>query len=781
MRRVRSEDWAETESHRPRILLSHGGAISGTHSIGRPEAKELDEAARAWGVETEYWDVWGQQHRASAGVETAILGSLDVNAATRESLLQALEERKRRDWTSVLPASIVLTRDEAPSEVPVSIPSARAELTAVLELRLEEGRTSRIGVELRDLPVSENELVDGVPFVRKRIRLPDELPLGYHELSIQIGGESYRPSRLIVCPSRTWQPAWLQSGRAAGLAISLYGLRSERNWGCGDTTDLKALTDWVAERTGASFVALNPLHAIPNRQPFNTSPYLPNSIYYRNPIYLDVEQIEDFRSSRRARAMAASPAIQAEIQTLRASELVEYERVYRLKLRFLKLLFHTFLSEWRDINARARALARYIEQEGDLLHRFAVYSALDEAIHRRCPDVWTWREWPEPYQDPESAATAEFARKHWRSVLFHKYVQWQLDLQFSAAQEHARWRGLNIGLYHDLALATDRFGSDLWAHRDFFISGCRVGAPPDGFSPKGQDWAFPPPNSERHYQDGYRLFSESIRKNCRHGGALRIDHVMRFFRLYWIPDGMEATEGTYVRDRFRDLLGILALESVRQNVLIVGEDLGTVPDEVREALHRFGILSYRLLYFEQDRNGNFRVPLEYPRDALVSATTHDLPTLAGFWIGRDIEARRNAGLLPDDVTYQRMRQERAREKQRLLDLLAQLHLLPDWFPRNANDVPELTGELHNAIVGFLSSTPSKLMVLNQEDLLKHTEQQNLPGSTAEYPNWRRKMLCTVEELWSSPEIEAFTQMFRAWLERTGRLSSPPAEELSPAT
>jgi 4-alpha-glucanotransferase len=220
---------------------------------------------------------------------------------------------------------------------------------------------------------------------------------------------------------------------------------------------------------------------------------------------------------------------------------------------------------------------------------------------------------------------------------------------------------------------------------------------------------------------------------------------------------------------------------VRQNVLIVGEDLGTVPDEVREALHRFGILSYRLLYFEQDRNGNFRAPLEYPRDALVSATTHDLPTLAGFWIGRDIEARRNAGLLPDDVTYQRMRQERAREKQRLLDLLAQLHLLPDWFPRNANDVPELTGELHNAIVGFLSSTPSKLMVLNQEDLLKHTEQQNLPGSTAEYPNWRRKMLCTVEELWSSPEIEAFTQMFRAWLERTGRLSSPPDEELSPTT
>jgi 4-alpha-glucanotransferase len=326
-------------------------------------------------------------------------------------------------------------------------------------------------------------------------------------------------------------------------------------------------------------------------------------------------------------------------------------------------------------------------------------------------------------------------------------------------------------LYHDLALATDRFGADLWAHRDFFVSGCRVGAPPDDFSPKGQDWAFPPPNSDRHYQDGYRLFAESIRKNMRHGGALRIDHVMRFFRLYWIPDGSEATDGTYVGDRAEDLLRILALESVRQKIPIVGEDLGTVPDETREALHRFGILSYRLLYFERGPHGRFRTPAEYPREALVSVTTHDLPTLAGFWLGRDIEARRAAGMLPEESSYRKMFEERAGEKQRILDVLHELRLLPDWFPRSARDVPELTGELHNAIVGFLASTPSKLMVLNQEDLLKETEQQNLPGTTEQYPNWRRKMRCTVEELWTSPEIQAFTRMFRNWMARTGRMNA----------
>ena len=504
---------------------------------------------------------------------------------------------------------------------------------------------SDIAVALSEIAIVEESVIDGRRMVRKRVRLPAELPLGYHELSITIAGENSATSRLIVCPERAFEPKWLNEGRAAGIAISLYGLRSQRNWGCGDTTDLCALVNWAAERTGTSFIALNPLHAIANRQPYNTSPYLPNSIFYRNPIYLDVEAIPDFRGSERALALLESASVQKEIAALRNAELVEYARVYALKLRFMKLLFQTFLeNEWRESTARAAELKQYIEREGNLLHRFAVHAALDQAIHKECPDVWNWKAWPERYQDPESDATRQFARKHWRSVLFHKYMQWQLDLQLAAAQQHALKCGLGIGLYHDLALATDRFGSDLWAHRDFFVSGCRVGAPPDGFSPKGQDWGFPPPNSERHDADGYRLFAESIRKNCRHGGALRIDHVMRFFRLYWIPDGMEATDGTYVRDRYEALLSILALESVRNQVVVIGEDLGTVPDQAREVLHRFGILSYRLLYFEQN-NGRFRAPQEYPRDALVSATTHDLPTLAGFWLGRDIDARRDAGLL----------------------------------------------------------------------------------------------------------------------------------------
>ena len=354
-------------------------------------------------------------------------------------------------------------------------------------------------------------------------------------------------------------------------------------------------------------------------------------------------------------------------------------------------------------------------------------------------------------------------------MLFYQYLQWIVDEQLAAAQKHARDRGLRIGLYHDLALATDRFGSDLWAHRPYYNAGCRVGAPPDSFSPDGQDWAFPPPNSLCHHENGYELFADSIRKNSKHGGALRIDHVMRFFRLFWIPDGKTAKQGTYVKDFAEDLLHILALESVRNRFMVIGEDLGTVEPSIREDLKRFGVLSYRLLYFEKNEQKQFKRPAEYPRQALVSATTHDLPTLAGFWSGADIEARRKAGMIGSDDHYYEQLEKREQEKQQLLDLLHQLTLLPSYFPRYVSHVTEFTGELHNAVVGFLALTPSELMVLNQEDLFKDPEQQNLPGTTEQYPNWRHKMRFTLEELRTNPFARDCAAMLRGWLENTARI------------
>ena len=590
------------------------------------------EILAAFGIEPEYTDIWGRSHATSDEVARAILDSLGVTDVDR---------KPEEDWTRPLDSTLVV-RENADS-LRLRIPSARAGASVKLELRWEGGDIEHHWFWLPELATLET----AGEFQAKRLPLPHPLRLGYHEARLywmqEPELEEFGHARFIVCPSRTTSI----DQRVAGIAVSLYGLRSGRNWGVGDFTDLEALIDAFAP-AGAAFIALNPLHAIPNRQPYNISPYLPECTLYRNYIYLDVERVGEAQVDR------------AEIEALRSSEFVEYERVARIKLAALRTIFDAFPG--------SPEFDRYVEAEGAALHDFAVYSALAVDRHQADANVWLWTDWPAEYRDPRSPAVARFAEEHPREVLFYKFLQWHIDRQLAEAQARARRMGMRIGLYHDLALATDRFGADLWAHRPFFAKGCRVGAPPDDFSPQGQDWAFPPPNRDAHRSAGYELFTQSIRSNARHGGALRIDHVMRFFRLYWIPDGMPATQGAYVRDSAEDLLGILALESVRGDFLVIGEDLGTVTGEVRQALAESGIFSYRVLWFERHLDGTFRRPDEYPQHAAVSSTTHDLPTLEGFTAGRDIESRRAAGLI-DDAAYHQQRATREEEARRLLGRL----------------------------------------------------------------------------------------------------------------
>ena len=726
----------------------------------------LDRAAAQHGIDSGFWDIWGRYHQTPAAVKQALLGAMGVAAGNAEELELALADQTRREWERLAPPTVVIGVSDH-TELPLNVPAEMLGETAAITVRHEDGAESEFQVGLLGLEQTGSIEMNGATWVRKLARLEVALPLGYHDIAVKVAGAS-ATTRYIVTPERAWtEPHLGRGGKMAGLTISLFGVRSGRNWGCGDFEDLEQIVDWTAGELQASFVGLNPLHAIHNRRPFNTSPYLPNSIFYRNFLYLDVEAVEDWAGCRRARQLRSSPAVAAEIDALRGTPFVEYERVAALKLRFLKLLFVTFLRERRRGSPRARDFDAYRRREGDSLERFSTFCALDERLHQRQPDLWLWTEWPAGYQDPDSAETAAFRGKHWRLVLFYQYLQWQIDVQLARVERRARDRGLALGLYHDLALATDRFGSDLWAHRKFFVAGCRVGSPPDDFAPEGQDWSFPPPNSRWHWENGYRLFAESIRKNARHGGALRMDHVMRLFRLYWIPDGAHATEGAYVRETSEDFVRILALESVRNRVVLVGEDLGTVEPATREALARYGVLSYRLFYFERTPSGEMRRPDEYPRQALVSSTTHDLPTLAGFWLGADIGARRAAGVL-DDAGFAGAMSTRQVDKQRLLDVLLGQGLLPEGSPREASAYGEMTGEIHNAVVGFLALTPSQLLAINQEDLTKETAQQNLPGTTWQYPNWSRKMRFTVEQLLNDPEARGFTAMFRHWIARSGR-------------
>ena len=724
----------------------------------------LDRAARICGVETRFWDIFGHERVASPEARQALLQALGIDVSSAESIDAALEERERKEWTRVLSPSYVCTQSAGPLCLSIRLPLSELQNSAQFRLTLESGRQLHATLDLSRLSIEERKDIglawNRVVWVRVNAELQWEIPLGYHDLEIEVG--AHRASaRLIIAPAAAWQPEFLQhGGKTSGFNVALYGLRSARNWGFGDFTDLNHLSTWAARELGVSFVGVNPLHSIHNRRPYNTSPYLPNSIFFQNCLYVDVERVEEWTSCARAQACFRRAETQRELHLLREAPEVEYERVSAIKTRFLKLLFLEFLrSHWHRDSERARAFQAYRNQAGDLLARFGLYCALDEHLRGRDPDVWIWTDWPEEYRDPESPQTRAFAKKHWRSVLFYQYAAWQTATQLEAAQKHAVHAGLALGLYHDLALATDRFGADIWAWRGMFASGCRVGSPPDDFSPLGQDWGFPPPNTRALREDGYHFFRESIQRCCQHGGALRIDHVMRLFRLYWIPDGMNASQGAYVRDRAEDLIRILALESVRNQVLIVGEDLGTVEPYIREMLANFGILSYRLFFFERHGDGSYKLPHEYPRQALVSATTHDLPTLAGFWKGSDIEARRAAGVL-DDNGHRAQWEDRTREKQRMLDALSRANLLPHEYPRDAQVLPELDGVLRDAAIAFLASTPAMLMLVNQEDLTGEIYQQNLPGTTAQYPNWARKMRFTLEQLDHDPEARMLTQRLK---------------------
>jgi 4-alpha-glucanotransferase len=687
------------------------------------DREALERAAAGWGVELEYTDTWGRSHTASEETLRAALASLGVD--TRD-LAAAAGSRDLARWSRAFDPAVVVFEDS--QFLALRIPAERAGVSVKLEFRWENGETEHHWFWLPELQELERVAIGGSDFISKRVPLP-ALRLGYHDLRVywmkKPELEAFEDARFIVCPRRARQ----LEGRPAGVAVSLYGVRSNRNWGCGDFRDLRELVDRLGP-SGAAFIALNPLHAIPNRQPYNTSPYLPLCSLYRNFLYLDVERVPGFHEE---------DAPRQDIDALRATELVEYERVAALKLRALRKSFERFTK-----SGETTALEEFVRIEGALLDHFAVFCALEEDLHRRNPEIWLWKDWPPEYRDPLSAGVAEFAEQHCDDVLFYKFLQWQVDQQLTEIQDHAIARGMKIGLYHDLALATDRFGADLWMNGPFYASGARVGAPADELAPSGQDWGFPPPNREAHRQNGYELFAQSIRKNARHGGALRIDHVMRFFRLFWIPDELNATQGVYVKDYAEDLLAILALESVRGGFIVIGEDLGTVEWSVRHKLSEMGILGYRLLWFEKNPDGSFRLPHEYPAQAAVSTTTHDLPTLAGFVQGRDIEARRAAGLV-DQAGYEQQWAARRDEIGRLEDALRRA-----GFP----DDP----------LGFVLSTPCALAIVNQEDLTGETEQQNLPASTWQHPNWRRKMKVAVEDL--GPIAEDL----RRRLERSGRLT-----------
>jgi len=547
--------------------------------------------------------------------------------------------------------------------------------------------------------------------------LPGDLPPGWHRVQGRTGATT-----LVVAPGRCHLPAELEGGgRAWGWAAQLYAVRSRASWGIGDLGDLAGLLAATAP-LGAGFALLNPLHAA---MPTEPSPYNPSSRVFRNPLYLHVEDVPELtgldpRDRARVEALARAG------QTLLDKDRIDRPAVYRLKDEALRLA----QAALGRAPGRRDGLAAYRAATPNL-ERFATFCALQ---HVHGPD---WRTWPAAYRHPGRPEVGAFGEQHHLEVAYHAWLQWLLDEQLAAVRPG--WG--QLGVVNDLAIGFAPDGFDAWSFQDELAAGMSVGAPPDPLGPRGQDWGLPAFVPDRLTAGGYAPFAQTIRAGMAHAAGLRIDHVMGLFRLFWIPEGAEPAQGTYVRYPADDLLGVLALESAAAQALVVGEDLGTVEPGVRERLAAEGVLSYRLAWFERGPDDGRRRAADYPRLALAATTTHDLPTVAGFFSGTDIDHLYDIGVATPGGPEQ-ADQEAQRES--LCRLLEEEGLLaPD-----ERSVPAIVAALY----GFLARTPSMLVAATLEDAVESHDRPNVPGTIDQRPNWSLSLPVPLDDLAADPRV-----------------------------
>ena len=716
----------------------------------------LAQLAERCGIANGYHDIWGNFHATSDQTRRALLTAMHFPAeADPATLLHELEDS---EWRRTLPP-VVVSQCDTPPVIPLSLSTADENFRWCWTLTTEAGSRSSGEFVPSHLNRLGERILGDAPFVRVELVLPELAEPGYHSLEIWKSdaetGSSSRPlavMTLIVAPAVCFQPEAVSgSNRTWGLTVQLYGLRSRRNWGIGDFSDLHSLVDMTAE-AGGGVLGVNPLHALFPENPGRISPYSPSNRCYLNILYLDVAAVPEFAECEAARQLVGSEIFQARLRRLRSGSQVAYEEASAVKREVLALLYrHFFDKHLSQDDDRAQAFKRYRKQCGASLEQHARFEALQDHFHHENPTVWGWPAWPEAYRHPEAPAVSVFAEEYREAVTFFVWLQWLADEQLVAVGQYASRRGLGVGLYRDLALGVNPGGSEYWTNQEVFAKDAYAGAPPDDFNLYGQDWGLPPLVPHRLRDAAYAPFIAVLRAAMRQGGALRIDHVIGLARVFWVPAGRPATEGSYVACPLEDLLGIVAIESQRNQCLVIGEDLGTVPDGFQTRLNAAGILSYRPFLFERTDGGNFKPSSEYPRQALVAVSTHDLPTLSGLWQGHDLDLRSALKLFPSEELRSRQLVERSQDRARILMALEGAGLLPDEASVHPVSMPVMTPAVMIAIHAYLARSPAQVLVVQPEDIFGQVEQANLPGSQDDqHPNWRRRLPLNLED-WSADE------------------------------
>ncbi|WP_369195599.1 4-alpha-glucanotransferase [Streptomyces djakartensis] len=682
-----------------------------------PPSEDLTRLAALYGVATSYSPSPDRVVAASATAVTSVLTALGVDASTPGAVRAALAAREREQAERLLPPTVVGWTGSAPA--------ALAGLPAGTRLRIdtEDGGTRTSA---------------------------DGLPPGVHRLTATAPDGRTADAHLIVAPPRLPAPA----GRAHGLLVQLYSLLSRRSWGMGDLGDLRELAAWAGRSLGAGFIQVNPLHAAVPGAPTDPSPYRPSSRRFPDPVHLRVEDVPEaaYVADRERLHTLLEQGGRLRAAVLEKGELIDRDAVWELKREALQLLAEVPLGP-----GRRAAYSDFLAEQGKALEDHATWCALAE-VHGS-----DWHRWPTGLRDPWSAETERARNGLLDRVEFWSRLAWLTDEQLRAAQRAGREAGMPVGVVHDLAVGVHPGGADAWAQQEHFAAGMSVGAPPDAFNARGQDWGLPPWRPDRLAESGYAPYRDLLRALFRYAGALRIDHVMGLFRLWWVPQGRPPTEGTYVRYDAEAMLAVLVLEASRAGAPVIGEDLGTVEPGVREALRERGVLGTSVLWFERDWEGDGRPlpPESWRADCLATATTHDLPSTAARLTGEHVELRDSLGLLTRPLAQER--EEAARDTGEWLSELSRLGLLHGTG--GGGDASSEEAQIQ-AVHRFLLRTPARMIGVWLPDGVGDRRPQNLPGTWDQYPNWRLPVAdaegrpVTLEDLAASPRLRALMDVLR---------------------
>lgn len=708
------------------------------------------------GIESSYTDVYGRRMETPLEARVEVLAALGFDVSSVSSLTAAIAALEGSPWRRWIAPWVVRTVNAAGLDLDLFLPADDADRSWRWEIAFEDGATDHGNFRRDDIPLLGARDIGGRRVEHRRLSLQRSGPIGYHRL--RVCGSSEVEAVLALAPQRCYVPPEIESidGRAWGLATHLYTLRSQHNWGVGDFADLGRLCQ-IAGKAGASVVAVNPFHALFPRRPGDASPYSPSSRLFLNPIYIDVAAVPGFSD-----CAAAQPA-EAMLSMLRNAEFVDYPKVAATKLRALEALFEEFyarLDSSADGDNEVSAFRRFVSEAGPALQRFAAFSVLDELQSGVGNEPIPWPRWPPAYHTPDSPTVDHLANDQSKRLTFHQYLQFLADLQLGQAADNARQANLNIGIMRDLALGVSPDGADAWMHQQAFANGMRCGAPPDDFHPHGQEWGVVPFNPIA-LRWNYLPFVATVRANMRHAGGLRVDHVAGLQRQFVVPLGEGPVHGCYLNFPCEELLAILALESQRHSCLVLGEDLGTVPEGFRDRMRQKAVFGTAVLYFERTADGRFKAPKEYPEQVVASAATHDLPTLVGYWEGRDIELRRRLSIYAV-ADAENALQRRLQDRRRLAEALADAGFS---VSQPADSFQQAPPDLSVAIHRFLASSSARLFLAQLDDLLGEADQINVPGTVDTYPNWRRKLSLDLDV----PELaNAIAELAKLCLEQSRR-------------